>query len=243
LVAPPHTVFTIFSLGEITPQRRNASLSVEAGPRPNGLAGRRHTNPTTETTMNRTHLIPAIAAAAVLALSASGAVRADQINVATTNIESSTTRGLSKPIFKLCPDPAPMFMEYSKGSVQYHPELSYIALKGTVQNIGGGQFVPGAAPQAIELWVQWGATAPKKVKTVALPTMAPGAVQTIDTTFEPADYKAKLAQYGGSPKLTLMVNTNAGSAIGTKDCKLGEANIHWIYGPSVGELQAMGISG
>ncbi|MND05039.1 hypothetical protein D3C83_256050 [compost metagenome] len=68
-------------------------------------------------------------------------------------------------------------------------------------------------------------------------------MQVIKTSFDPADYKQKLASYGVTPKLTLMVNTNAVGPAGTKDCKMGEANIEWIYGPNAGELQAMGISG
>lgn len=191
------------------------------------------------TTM-RTRLIPAIAAAAaVFAIASTSAVLADSTTPLTTTVRSAS---VNPDILRLCPNPAPMFMEYGKGAVPYHPELSVIALEGTVKNLGG-KFVPGAQPQAIELWVKWGSGAGQKVKSIPLPTMEAGAVQVIKTSFDPADYKQKLATYGASPKLTLVINTNAGSVIGTKDCKLGEANIHWIYGPNAGELQAMGISG
>jgi hypothetical protein len=135
-----------------------------------------------------------------------------------------------------------MFMEYAKGSVPYHPELSYIALTGTVKNIGGGTFLPGAQPQAIELWVKWGNALPQKVQSVPLPSMPSGAVQTIETSFDPASYVQKLTMYGGSPKLTLMINSNAVGMGSGKDCRMGEANLQTIYGPNAGELQAMGIS-
>jgi hypothetical protein len=194
--------------------------------------------------MLRPRLIPAAVAAAVLATALSGAVLADSVNKATTDLDPATlgTRGLTTPVLQLCPNPEPMFMEYGKGSVPYHPELSVISLTGTVKNLGS-KFVPGAAPQAIELWVNWGAGAGYKAKTIPLPTLQAGQVQTIQTSFDPTDYKAKLQQYGATPKLTLIVNTNAAGIGGSKDCKLGEANIEWIYGPNAGELQAMGING
>jgi hypothetical protein len=191
-------------------------------------------------TTSRIHLIPAITAAAVLAVATSSAVLADSKPRLPTTVDGPVS--VNKDILQLCPDPAPMFMEYGKGAVPYHPELSVIALEGTVKNLGG-KFVPGAQPQAIELWVKWANGTGQKVKSIPLPVMQPGAVQTIKTSFDPADYKAKLAANGATPKLTLLINTNAGGIGGTKDCKLGEANIHWIYGPNAGELQAMGISG
>jgi hypothetical protein len=185
-------------------------------------------------------VMAAAAAAAVLAVS-TGAVMADskpRILTTTTSVDGISTKPAT---LKLCPNPAPMFMEYSKGAVPYHPELSVIKLVGTVQNVGLGAFTPGAAPQAIELWVKWGNSAPSKVQTIPLPAMAPGAVQTIQTSFDPAVYVQKLNQYGGSPKLTLIINTNAVGLGGTKDCKMGEENLHTIYGPNAGELDAMGI--
>jgi hypothetical protein len=183
-------------------------------------------------------VMAAAAAAAVLAVS-SGAVLADS----KPRLVSTTVQGVSTTpaTLKLCPDPAPLFMEYGKGSVPYHPELSVISLTGTVKNVGLGNFAPGAPPQAIELWVKWGNGASQKVKSIPLPAMAAGAVQTIQTAFDPADYTAKLAQHGQPPKLTLLLNINAVGPAGAKDCKMGEANIHWIYGPNAGELDAMGI--
>ena len=185
-------------------------------------------------------LMAAAAAAAVLALSAPNAALADS----KPRIISTTVQGVSTtpPTLALCPDPAPMFMEYGKGAVPYHPELSVISLTGTVKNVGMGNFTPGVPPQAIELWVKWGNSSAQKVKSVPLPALPAGAVQTIQTSFDPADYSQKLAQYGQPPKLTLLLNINAVGPAGAKDCKMGEANIHWIYGPNAGELQAMGIS-
>jgi hypothetical protein len=180
-------------------------------------------------------------AAAVLGFASSSAVALADSKPRVLG-SSSQTVSTTAPVLALCPDPAPLFMEYGKGTVPYHPELPLIALTGTVKNLGLGNFVPGAQPQAIELWAKWGNSAPLKVKTVPLPTLAAGAVQTIQTAFDPADYKQKLATYGTPPKLTLLINTNAVGPGGTKDCRMGEANIHWIYGPNAGELQAMGIS-
>ena len=112
--------------------------------------------------MKTDHLFAAAAAAAVLAISASSAVLADskpRVLTSPTVAVSTTPATL-----KLCPDPAPLFMEYSKGAVPYHPELSVIALEGTVKNIGLGNFAPGAQPQAIELWAKWGNSAPSKIQ-------------------------------------------------------------------------------
>ena len=134
-----------------------------------------------------------------------------------------------------------MFMEYAKGTVPYHPEMSLISLTGTVKNLGGAKFLPGPAPQAIELWIKWGASIGQKIKSMPLPAMAGGAVQTIEVNFEPGPYLQKVASYG-LPKLTLIVNTNATGPGGGKDCRLGEDNLTWIYGPNPGELQAMGIT-
>lgn len=188
----------------------------------------------------KTNLVMAAAAAAAVLAFASSTVLADsssRLSLRTTQAASTSPATL-----KLCPDPAPMFMQYGKGAVPYHPELSVISLTGTVKNIGLGNFVPGAPPQAIELWVKWGNASSQKVKSIPLPALAAGAVQTIQTAFDPAEYSQKLAQYGQPPKLTLLLNINAVGPAGAKDCKMGEANIHWIYGPNAGELQAMGIT-
>jgi hypothetical protein len=144
-------------------------------------------------------------------------------------------------ILLTCPNPEPQFMEYAKGSVPYHPELSVISLTGTVKNVGGAKFIPGPAPQAIELWIKWGNNAGQKLKSVPLLAMPGGAVATIQASVEPGPYLQKVASFG-LPKLTLMVNTNAAGIGGGKDCALGEANLTWIYGPNPGELQAMGIT-
>jgi hypothetical protein len=145
------------------------------------------------------------------------------------------------PVLQTCPNPEPQYMEYSKGTVPYHPEMSLISLMGVVKNVGSAKFMPGAAPQAIELWIKWGNMAGQKLKSVPLPAMPGGTEQTIQVSMEPGPYLQKVNAYG-LPKLTLMINTNAVGIGSAKDCKLGEANLTSIYGPNPGELQAMGIN-
>jgi hypothetical protein len=182
-----------------------------------------------------------VAAIAMLAIAAPAAVMAGSPTRPVLNPTFDQPISTTPAALTTCPDPAPLFMQYSKGSVPYHPEQSFIKLVGTVKNLGGATFVPGAQPQAIELWMKWGNSGAQKVASVPLPTMAGGTVQTIQTSFEPEPYAQKLEQYGGSPKLTLLINSNAVGMGSGKDCRMGEANLQTIYGPNAGELAAMGI--
>jgi hypothetical protein len=212
----------------------------------NRIAARDSGNPgpmpqTKESTMRSTVKMIGAGAVAVVGLLAAAQFAPTQAGSKTILTTTTTQPAQQVPVLLTCPNPEPQYMEYSKGAVPYHPEMSLISLMGVVKNVGGAKFMPGAAPQAIELWIKWGNMAGQKLKSVPLPTMPGGAEQTIQVSMEPGPYLQKVNAYG-LPKLTLMINTNAVGIGSAKDCKLGTANLTSIYGPNPGELQAMGIN-